>query len=79
LIYLAEIIPRRASFYYCNKKFSYSVIDFDHSAQENEMCEREKIVGMEKRRLEGQCHKMTDFFEGLKNQISIFCICADGF
>jgi hypothetical protein len=29
--------------------------------------------------LKGQCHEMNNFFEGLKNQISIFCTCADGF
>jgi hypothetical protein len=29
--------------------------------------------------LKGQCHEMNNFFEGLKNQISTFCISADGF
>ncbi len=27
----------------------------------------------------GQCHEMNNFFEDLKNQISIFYIIADGF
>jgi hypothetical protein len=31
------------------------------------------------RSLKRHCHKMNNFFEGLKNQISTFCICADGF
>ncbi len=26
--------------------------------------------------LKGLCHEMNNFFEGLKNQISTFCICA---
>ena len=30
-------------------------------------------------KLKGQCHEMNNFFEGLKNKISTFCICADGF
>ena len=29
--------------------------------------------------LKGQCHEMNNFFEGPKNQISTFCIKADGF
>jgi hypothetical protein len=32
-------------------------------------------VGM----LKGQCHEMNYFFGGLKNQISTFCICSEGF
>jgi hypothetical protein len=27
----------------------------------------------------GLCHEMSNFFEGLKNQIGTFCICADKF
>jgi hypothetical protein len=27
----------------------------------------------------GLCHEMNIFFNGLKNQISTFCICADSF
>jgi hypothetical protein len=30
-------------------------------------------------RLKGLCHEMNNLFEGLKNQISTFCICADSF
>jgi hypothetical protein len=29
--------------------------------------------------LKGLCHEMNKFFEGLKNQISTFWSCADGF
>ncbi len=29
--------------------------------------------------LNGQCHEMNNFFEGLKNQISAFFMCADSF
>jgi hypothetical protein len=29
--------------------------------------------------LKGQCHEMDNFVEGLKNQISTFCLGADGF
>jgi len=29
--------------------------------------------------LKGQCHEMKSYFDGLKNQISTFCIGADGF
>ncbi len=29
--------------------------------------------------LKGLCHEISNFFEGLKNQISTFCICADSF
>jgi hypothetical protein len=29
--------------------------------------------------LKGQCHEMNNSFEGLKNQISTFCISADVF
>ncbi len=29
--------------------------------------------------LKGQCHEMNNLIEGLKNQISTFCIGADGF
>jgi hypothetical protein len=29
--------------------------------------------------LKGKFHEMNDFFEGLKYQINIFCISADGF
>jgi hypothetical protein len=29
--------------------------------------------------LKGLCQEMTNFFEGFKNQISTFCICADGY
>jgi hypothetical protein len=29
--------------------------------------------------LKGLCNKINNFFEGLKNQISTFCICADSF
>jgi hypothetical protein len=28
--------------------------------------------------LKGQYHEISNFFEGLKNQINTFCICADG-
>ncbi len=29
--------------------------------------------------LKGQCHEKNNFVEGLKNQISTFCIGAEGF
>ncbi len=29
--------------------------------------------------LKGLCHQMNNFYEGLKNQSSTFCICADSF
>ncbi len=29
--------------------------------------------------LKGQCHDINNFFEGLKNQISNFCIGTDSF
>jgi hypothetical protein len=29
--------------------------------------------------LNGLCHEINNFFEGLKNKISTFCTCADGF
>jgi hypothetical protein len=29
--------------------------------------------------LKGLCQEMNNFFEGLKNQISTFCICDDSF
>ncbi len=29
--------------------------------------------------LKGQCHEMNNFFDGLKNKISTFCIGAEGF
>jgi hypothetical protein len=29
--------------------------------------------------LKGQCHEMNNFSDGLTNQISTFCIGADGF
>jgi hypothetical protein len=28
---------------------------------------------------QGIVHEMNKFFEGLKNQISTFCVCADSF
>ncbi len=41
----------------------------------NERRAAPKIIHVRK----GKCHKINDFFEGFKNQISTFCIGADGF
>ena len=36
-------------------------------------------VLVKKKGLKGRCNEMNNFFEGLKNQISTFCICTNGF
>jgi len=37
------------------------------------------LTGQIRSALKGLCYEMNNLFEGLENQISTFCICADSF
>ncbi len=69
---MLQIFSMDRSVLYDSNIFSYNILyaayALDHSCYLNG-----------KVSLKGLCHEMNNFFEGLKNQTSTFCICADSF